>query len=145
MLNILKLLEPALTEKSIAMVKAYYVFMEDRIMAYNGWIWTVILFPIGLTGLVKGKALCEALSAITARMIDLSVSDTGEMLQIKGGDTTAGLPFHMSEDHYNMLKRRIPKDSNWIELPSDLLRGLEFGAEFAAEYSSYSLELVYDG
>jgi len=138
LLNVLKLLKPALADRAIVEAMVYYYFMEDKIMAYNDLIWTVVSFPIGFTGLVKAVSLDNVLAYSEMKMIDISLSDDGSTLQIRGDDINAELPIlvdaelPINEEYCKFIKSKIPNDSGWLDLPLDLFRALEFAVEFAS-------------
>ena len=107
--------------------------MEDRIMTYNDWLWTVIDFPISFTGLVQASTLEINLKNTKDKLIDFSLSEDGKKLHIKGSDFDNEMPILVDQDYCKTIKARIPEDRDWHEITDDLFDALKESATFASD------------
>lgn len=112
------------------------LFIDDRIVAYNGQYMIVVPFVTGFTGAVHAEELLSVLAKLTAETVDISVQD-GRVL-IKANRARLGVRFEDKIDVpiWDVLHSYDCVRENMLEMPSDILSAFK-RAHFCASKDAH--------
>ncbi|MBU0777731.1 hypothetical protein KKF82_05695, partial [Patescibacteria group bacterium] len=118
LLDILDKLKPGLSSRDIVEQTTHYLFMEDRIAAYNDKLCLVAECLIGFTGSVRAEEFYKLLAKSLVKEISLDLEE--EQLKIKAGKTSFGLAY-TEEGRIHEKVRSLEQDSlKWKPLSKEL-------------------------
>ena len=121
LLNVLKLVQPALAAKEIIEQSTSFLFLQGSILTYNDEIAISHPFDLGLEGAVKAEELVKLLSKLKDEELELEVTEN-ELL-IRGKRSKAGIRL---EAEISLPVADIKTPEKWVPLPKDFSEAVSF-------------------
>jgi len=132
LLSRLKAISIGLEKREVVEQSDCFVFAKDKVMVYNGEVFSSAKLSMGIEGVIKAKTLLDLLNKLTAN--DLEVEQDDQSLLVKDGGKRRAMIRMQEGESLPIDEISIP--STWNELPKGFVEAVKTASSCVSKDAS---------
>jgi DNA polymerase III sliding clamp (beta) subunit (PCNA family) len=120
--EILRGLQPGISQRKFVEQSAHYIFTGDRICSYNDRVSVSYPFVTDFQCSIPSESFYQVVSKLTSKEVQLELVDN--QLRVTSSKVKSGFSSLLEGEVFDILSSLIIK-GDWIPLPNDFLKGVE--------------------